>query len=124
MKKRIIILAGSLLLLAGCKSDDGVVTVKEGSAKKTAGPTGDALWASACNHAIDLMRKSDEMRDVPRDQLDKALAGAVKDCRAEFAQFGGADADEAARCVLKLDRFDPKTFAECEPKKRKSKEEQ
>ncbi|MBM4371993.1 MAG: hypothetical protein FJ098_10080 [Deltaproteobacteria bacterium] len=88
------------------------------------GESGEKLWGKACDHAIELMKKSDEMKEVPKDQLDKTLEGFKKECTEEFKKVGGKDADEAAKCVLKLDKFDPKKFSECEPKKKDEKKEE
>jgi len=87
------------------------------------GESGEKLWGKACDHSIELMKKSDAMKDVPKDQLDKALEGAKKECVEEFKKIGGKEADEAAKCTLKLDKFDPKKLKECEPKKKEKKEE-
>ncbi|MFH1530245.1 MAG: caspase family protein [Pseudomonadota bacterium] len=84
--------------------------------------SGETLWKLACTHSIELMKKHPGMADVPRDQLDKALEGAAAECLDEFKKVSGENADKAARCVLKLDRFDPKEFSECEPKKMTSDE--
>ncbi len=88
------------------------------------GDSGEKLWGKACDDAIELMKKSDAMKDVPKDQLDKALEGAKKECLEEFKKVGGKEADEAANCVLKLDKFDPKKFSECEPKKKEEKKDE
>ncbi|MFH1531855.1 MAG: hypothetical protein ABIK09_14110 [Pseudomonadota bacterium] len=122
MKRLLALLLTVMFLAVGCKGDDGEVKVKEGTKKKA--PSGEDHWGKACDHSIELMKKSDAMRDVPKEQLDKALVGAAKECRAEFRKVGGVEADEAATCVLKLDRFDPKKFSECEPKKRGEKKEE
>jgi len=87
------------------------------------GESGEKLWGKACDHSIELMKKSDAMKDVPKEQLDKALEGAKKECLEEFKKVGGKEADEAAKCVLKLDKFDPKKFKDCEPKKKEKAEE-
>lgn len=125
MKKLIIVLAGALLLLAGCKdgNGDGVVTVKAGSPKEAA-PSGDELWDKACRHALALMKTDGLMAELEEKELEEALDEAVKDCKSEFTEVGGHDADEAARCVLRLDSFDVETFAECDPKKRSRKDEE
>ena len=109
----------------GRKDNDhgGVVAVKETTKGKRLG--GEPLWEKACGHAIDLMKRSDAMKDAPKDQLDKILAGAQMDCLEEFKKIDGKSANETARCMLKIDRFDPKRFAECEPtKKRAEKKEE
>ena len=124
MKRALVLVLAVLFLAVGCKGDDGEVKVKEGAGTTKKAPSGEDYWGKACDHSIELMMKSDEIKDVPRDQLEKALEGAAKECRAEFKKVGGAEADEAAACVLKLDRFDPKKFSECEPKKRGEKKDE
>ena len=85
--------------------------------------SGEKLWDKACDHSIELMKKSDAMKDVPKDQLDKALEGAKKECLEEYKKVGGEAADKSAQCVLKLEKFDPIAFNKCEPKKEEKKEE-
>ena len=80
--------------------------------------TGTEYWKKACAHSIELMQRSDALKDVPKETLDKALEGAAKECLEEFEKIGGDEADEAAKCVLKLGSFDPIEFARCEPKKK------
>ena len=111
-----------MFLAVGCEGGDaGVkVKVKEGGKKKAGG---EELWTEACAHSIELMKKSEAMKDVPRDQLEKVMEGAAEECLEEFKKVGGDGADDAANCVLKLERFDPAKFAACEPKKRSYKEE-
>ncbi len=123
MKRSFVLVLAVAVLAAGCKDDDsGGVTVKEGGVKKKSG--GEDLWTKACDHSIELMKKSDAMKDVPKEQLDKVLEGALKMCVDEFKDVGGDEADDAARCVLELTKFDPKKFSECEPKKRDRKKEE
>ena len=66
------------------------------------------------------------MKDVPKDQLAKALEGAAKECFREFesvAVDNPEGADEAADCVLALDSFDTEAFAACEPSRMGKKRE-
>jgi hypothetical protein len=122
MKTLIAMLALSMFFAIGCKGGDGEVTVKKGAEKKA--PSGETLWAKACDHAIEMMKKSDLMSDIPKEELDKALDGASRECLEEFKDVGGTDADEAANCVLALNTFDHEKFSECEPKKWAEKKEE
>ena len=88
------------------------------------GDSGEKLWTKACDHSIELMKKSDAMKDVPKAELDKVLEGAQKECVADYKKVGGKEADEAAKCILKIEKFDEKKFADCAPKKKDEKKEE
>jgi hypothetical protein len=88
------------------------------------GDSGEKLWTKSCEHSIDLMKKSDAMKDVPKDQLDKVLEGAQKECVERFKKMDAKDADVAAKCMMKIDKFDPEKFAKCEPKKKDEKKDE
>jgi hypothetical protein len=79
---------------------------------------GEELWSEACEHSVDLMAESPEMKDVPKAQLRKALQSASKNCLEEYAEVGGEAANESARCVLLIETFDKKHFGKCEPRKK------
>ncbi len=88
------------------------------------GDSGEKLWTKACDHSIELMKTTDGMKDMPKDQLDKVLEGAQKECLEGFKKVGGTEADDAAKCMLKIDKFDAKKFADCAPKKKDEKKDE
>ena len=106
---RKVVLVAIVFLAVGWKVDDA-----HGGDE---GPRGKELWRKACEHAIDLMAESPQMKDVSNTQFWKAFKGASKECIEEYRKAGGEGTDESARCVLDLRRFDPELFAGCEPGK-------
>ncbi len=103
-------MVAALFLAVGCRSDDGVVTVKEGGEKKVRG--GEALWEEACEHAINLMRQ--DMDDSMAHKIDNMANEIRRERMEEMRKYSEGISNEMARCIIGV--TDMNQFDKCTPK--------
>ncbi|MFH1532823.1 MAG: hypothetical protein ABIK09_19035 [Pseudomonadota bacterium] len=111
MKRAWMLVLVLSFLGVGCRTGDGVVTIKAGGEKKV--PGGEALWEEACEHATTLMRTA--LDDLLPAKADEVATDLRRECKIELQRYGKEEADEMARCVLEIN--DVREFSKCEPGK-------
>jgi hypothetical protein len=89
---------------------DGAASIPDAPALRR----GEELWKEACDHAIDVMLRSNDMKNLGGDDLERIRKEMPEECLREFSVRGGTAADDMARCVLEVEEFDAAKFAVCE----------
>ena len=113
MKRLWMLVLAASVLTVSCRTDDGVVTVKEGVGKKAQG--GETLLEEACDHAITMMRK-EFGDDMALNEVGETADDMRRDCMEDMkTRYSEDEADEMARCVLEA--TDISQFSKCEPGK-------
>lgn len=104
------ILAG-MLLTAGCTTEEGGVTTTGRTRKTAPEKDGEALWARACAHSLELLGA--HLRGKVEDgELIWMLAVIEEGCPDTFRELGPEVADRYAACVLEARDMD--SMGSCE----------